>query len=103
MLPPSTVWSVDFEYSTDKNFRPIPICMVAREIFSGELRRVWLWDDPPSDCPIDFTGSLYVAYAASAEMGWLMEQEGVQLCPCKTTVDLERKGEIDRLKDCGLA
>lgn len=68
MKPPSKVWSVDFEYGTDENFRPIPICMVAREIYSGELHRVWLWDDPPSDCPIGFTQALYTAYNASAEM-----------------------------------
>lgn len=66
---PSKVWSVDFEYSTDLDLNPVPICMVAREVNSGELVRVWLWDDPPADCPLDMEETLYVAFNASAEMG----------------------------------
>jgi hypothetical protein len=65
---PSKVWSTDYEFSTDSDLNPIPICMVAREVNSGELVRIWLWDDPPADCPLDLEGSLYVAYNASAEM-----------------------------------
>jgi hypothetical protein len=113
MEPPSKVWSVDFEYSTDKNFRPMPICMVAREIFGGELRRVWLWDDPPSDCPIDFTGSLYVAYAASAEMGchlelgWDMPDCIVDLyaeyCAEKAGLLPQGKGLLDALSSYGIS
>jgi DNA polymerase I len=112
MEPPSKVWSVDFEYRTDNNFRPTPICLVAREIFSGELRRVWLWGDPPSDCPIDFTGSLYVAYAASAEMschlalGWVMPECIVDLhaeyCAEKAGLLPQRKGLLYALSSYGI-
>ena len=113
MEPPSIAWSVDFEYSTDDNFRPVPICMVAREIFSGELRRVWLWDDPPSSCPIDFTGSLYVAYAANAEMschlklGWDMPDCVVDLyaeyCAEKAGLLPQRKGLLYALSSYGIS
>ncbi|MCP5548350.1 MAG: hypothetical protein H7A50_13350, partial [Akkermansiaceae bacterium] len=65
---PFKTWSADFEYSTDSNSNPVPICMVAREINSGTLVRIWLWDDPPADCPLDLRGALYVAYNVSAEM-----------------------------------
>jgi hypothetical protein len=43
--------------------------VVARELRTGELRRVWLTDNPPSSPPYD-TGvdSLFVAYYASAEL-----------------------------------
>jgi DNA polymerase I len=66
---PSKVWSVDFEYSTDSDLNPVPICMVAREVNSGELVRVWLLGDPPAGCPLDLEDALYVAYNAAAEMG----------------------------------
>ena len=113
MEPPSKVWAVDYEYSTDKNFRPIPICMVAREIFSGELRRVWLWDDPPPDCPIDFAGSLYVTYSASAEMschlalGWAMPACIVDLhaeyCAEKAGLLPQKKGLLYALSNHGIS
>lgn len=113
MEPPCIVWSVDFEYSTDDNFRPVPICMVAREIFSGELRRVWLWDEPPSSCPIDFTGSLYVSYAANAEMachhelGWGMPDCIIDLyaeyCAEKAGLLPQGKGLLDALSSYGIS
>ena len=34
---PSKVFSVDFEYFTDLDLNPVPICMVALEVNSGEL------------------------------------------------------------------
>ena len=44
--------------------------MVARELRSGRLTRLWLADDPPAVPPYP-TGSdtLFVAYYASAELG----------------------------------
>ena len=63
------VWCVDFEYSHKPGGFLEPLCMVAREIHSGELVRIWLGDSPP-ECPIPFGKSdLLVAYLASAEIG----------------------------------
>jgi DNA polymerase-1 len=63
------VWCVDFEYSHNPGGFLEPLCMVAREIYSGELVRVWLGSSPP-ECPIPFGKSdLLVAYLASAEIG----------------------------------
>ncbi len=47
------VWCVDFEYSHKPGGFLEPLCMVAREIHSGELVRVWLGSSPP-ECPIPF-------------------------------------------------
>lgn len=87
--------------------------MVAREIFSNKLRRVWLWDDPPSVCPIDFTGALYVAYAASAEMnchlelGWEMPDCIVDLyaeyCTEKAGLLPQPKGLLAALSNHGIS
>jgi DNA polymerase I len=67
-----TVWCVDFEFQANPGERPIPICLVARELRSGRLIRSWLTDQAPSQPPFD-TGrdSLFVAYYASAELGCL--------------------------------
>lgn len=63
------VWCVDFEYSHKPGGFPEPLCMVAREIHSGELVRIWLGGSL-SECPISFGKSdLLVAYLASAEIG----------------------------------
>jgi DNA polymerase I len=63
------IWTVDFEFIAGPGERPDPVCLCARELRSG--REVRLWRDefghvPPY--PID-TGSLFVAYYASAELG----------------------------------
>jgi DNA polymerase I len=64
------VWTVDFEFYAPLGERPVPICLVARELASGRLVRLWgdelrqLRNAPypaQSDC-------LVVAYYASAEM-----------------------------------
>jgi hypothetical protein len=65
------VWVVDFEFTAPDGERPAPICLVAKELESGRLLRVWKdelrqLDGPPypvgGDC-------LFVAYYASAEIG----------------------------------
>lgn len=66
---PSKLWVVDFEYSTNERFLPRPICMVAREVRSGRLVKYWLADEELPQCPIDFGEGLYVAFAATAELG----------------------------------
>jgi hypothetical protein len=35
------IWGIDFEFRAPPGERPIPVCMVAREIRSGRLIRLW--------------------------------------------------------------
>ena len=66
------VWCIDFEFSHQPGGLPMPLCMVALEIRSQELVRVWL--DGVQSCPIHFNKSdLIVAYYASAEVGCFLE------------------------------
>jgi DNA polymerase I len=63
------IWAVDFEFIADPGGRPIPVCLVARELRTGRLVRQWCSEfgaRPPY--PID-PGALFVAYYASAELG----------------------------------
>jgi hypothetical protein len=64
------VWCVDFEFSALPGERPTPLCVVARELHSGQLSRVWLDSDLRLSPPY-LTGpdTLFVAYYASAELG----------------------------------
>lgn len=64
------VWLVDFEFYQPEGEPPRPICMVAQNYFTGEMRHAWLWDDPHPECPIPLGPDvLYVAYNAGAELG----------------------------------
>jgi hypothetical protein len=65
------VWLVDFEFQASAGEHPRPVCMVARELRTGRLVRLWRDDlvalrRSPFDCGPD---SLFVAYYASAELG----------------------------------
>ena len=40
-LPFRQVWAVDFEFEASPGERPVPVCLVARELRSGELLRIW--------------------------------------------------------------
>jgi DNA polymerase-1 len=63
------IWLVDFEFKADPGERPIPVCLVAKEVFSGRKLRVWqdkFGPVPPYSISPD---SLFVAYFASAELG----------------------------------
>ena len=64
------VWLADFEFRADPGERPVPHCLVARELKSGRLVRAWLGESPPNAPPFA-TGAdvLLVAYYASAEVG----------------------------------
>ncbi len=61
-LPFHQVWAVDFEFIARPGERPNPICLVARELKSGKLIR--LWQDelrrPVPPFPIDGS-TLFVA------------------------------------------
>src|SRR5262249_35831835 len=65
------VWLVDFEFTAPPGERPTPVCVVARELHSRRLMRLWQSDiqsmrNPPYPVGSD---ALFVAYYASAELG----------------------------------
>jgi hypothetical protein len=64
------VWCVDTEFHAPPGERPTPICLAARELFTGTSVQRWLWDDPGRRPPFyaDAT-TLFVAYFAPAELG----------------------------------
>ncbi|MFT5324200.1 MAG: hypothetical protein ACI8P0_002060 [Planctomycetaceae bacterium] len=70
----SAVWLVDFEFSAPSGERPVPLCLVAREFFTGRLLRIWLNDGDAHrsvvELPFDVGAeTLYIAFYASAELG----------------------------------
>lgn len=71
----SQVWGLDFEFTSRPGNRPMPVCMVARERFSGRITRL-SQDElqrsvrPPFSVASD---SLLMAYFASAEMGCFLQ------------------------------
>lgn len=61
---------IDFEFHTDENLQPKPICMVTHELLSNKTSKLWLYDQAPSTVPFTIDGNaLYVAYYSSAEIG----------------------------------
>lgn len=65
------VWLVDFEFRAPDGERPDPLCMVAREFFSGAVIKVWrdellAMTEPPFNIGSD---AVFVAFYASAELG----------------------------------
>jgi DNA polymerase I len=74
----NSVYFVDFEFGSGPGERQKPICLVALDLVSGKLIRVWEDDLNKMDSPPFPIGedSLYVAYYASAEihchlaLGW---------------------------------
>jgi hypothetical protein len=68
-VPFRRVWAVDFEFTAPPGERPDPICLVAKELRTGQLIRLWRDDfgaRPPYDTGVD---ALVIAYYASAELG----------------------------------
>jgi hypothetical protein len=66
----SEIWLVDFEYNQPPGENPDPLCMVAMDVMSDRVLRLWrdqLWSLQSPPIP---TGpeSLFVAYNASAEL-----------------------------------
>jgi DNA polymerase-1 len=68
-LPYRAVILLDFEFIAEPGERPVPVCMVAHEPYSGQRWR--LWADQLGSVPPFPTGPdvLVVAYYASAELG----------------------------------
>jgi hypothetical protein len=66
---PRALVVVDFEFVATTGERPVPVCMVAHELRSGQTWR--LWQDQLGTVPPFPTGPdvLFVAYYGSAEMG----------------------------------
>jgi hypothetical protein len=68
-LPFREVWALDFEFTAEPGALPIPVCMAARELRSGQLLRLWQ-DELPTHPPFRVDDqALFVAYYASAEVG----------------------------------
>jgi hypothetical protein len=72
-LPYRQVWAMDFEFIAQPGERPHPVCMVARELGTGQLIQYWQGEfasSPPFDVGPE---SLFVAYLASAELGCFLQ------------------------------
>jgi hypothetical protein len=73
-LPFKEIWALDFEFIAEPGALPLPVCVVARELGSNRLVRLWqdelLGAKPPF--PID-DETLFVAYYASAELGCFLQ------------------------------
>jgi hypothetical protein len=63
------VWSIDFEFRQPEGERPCPLCMVARDLVSGETVRRWFDDPETRRCPFACDDrEAFVTYYAIAEM-----------------------------------
>lgn len=74
-IPFRQIWCVDFEFQTGGGNRPQPICMVAKEITSGQTIRLWK-NELDTMCRAPFglgEDIVVVAYMAAAEMGCFLE------------------------------
>ena len=85
---PAGVWLLDTEYATPSGDFVIPVCVVAREFFSGRRIRQFFEPNEKHDNPFPLgPDALYVAYAAQAEwgcflsLGWQLPINVVDLYP----------------------
>jgi hypothetical protein len=63
-------WTVDFEFTAPPGERPVPLCVVARELRTNQLVRLWLADGAPALPPYSIgSDTLLIAYYSSAEWG----------------------------------
>jgi DNA polymerase I len=68
-LYPAGLWAVDAEFTALPGERQLPICMVARELRSGAVIRIWqdqFGPTPPFPIGPD---ALFIAFNAAAELG----------------------------------
>lgn len=63
------LWALDFEFIAESGALPVPVCLVARELNSNRLLR--LWQDELGPEPPFSTGpeTLFVAFQVSSELG----------------------------------
>jgi hypothetical protein len=66
---PRAVVVVDFEFSAAAGERPVPVCLVAHELHTGQTWRLWCDQLGPSPPYPTGPNVLLVAYYASAELG----------------------------------
>jgi len=72
-LPFRELWAADFEFEAPPGEAPRPVCLVARELRSGRLLRLWQ-DELPTRPPFPVgPDSLFIAYVAQAELGCFLE------------------------------
>ena len=72
-LPFQSVFALDFEFVSESGANPVPVCLVARELRTDRLIRLWqdeLTGRPPFPINDD---TLFVAYFAPAELGCFLE------------------------------
>src|SRR5688500_16289145 len=69
-LPYCELWALAFEFLAADGERPEPVCLVARELRTGRLLRLWR-DELVGRAPPFRTDAeaLFVAYYTSAELG----------------------------------
>src|SRR5580704_11336325 len=62
-----SIWLVDFEFHQPDGERPTPLCLVAKEFFTGRVVRQWapLGTDPPY--AVD-EATLFVSFYSTAEL-----------------------------------
>ena len=79
-------WVVDYEFMSTPGNRPIPVCVVGKELTTGIIKRYWLLDEQPERCPFDISmQSLYIAYFNTAEfcchlaLGWGLPKKTIDL------------------------
>ena len=72
-LPYEEVWLLDFEFIARPGAEPEVVCMVAREMVTHRLIRLWA-DDLPEEPPFrtDYR-VLFVTFYASAEWGCFLQ------------------------------
>lgn len=69
------IWCVDFEFRADPGERPWLVCMVAQEVKTGRVVRLWRNELLALNrAPFEVgTDALFVAYFGSAEFGCFLE------------------------------
>ena len=115
-LPYGRVLALDFEFCGPEGDNPRVVCLVIKDVVSGETRRFWADEITPSCMPPFDIGedTLLLAYFASAEMqcfrtlGWSMPANLVDLYAefrCETNGDKPPCGNglIGALTQYGLA
>jgi DNA polymerase I len=75
VVPFRRIWCIDFEFQTGGGARPHPVCMVAREVVTNQVIRLWqdelrALNKAPFDVGPD---TVVVAYYAPAEMSCFLE------------------------------
>jgi hypothetical protein len=61
--------TADFEFESAAGHRPVPVCVVARELLSGRVYRIFEGGFPPAPPWATGPDVIFVAYAASADLG----------------------------------